>query len=945
MYDFKEVENEARKVWKEHKKEIENAVQDNLKKPLFSFLEGPPTANAPPGLHHLETRTYKDIICKFKFMQGFSVPRKGGWDCHGLPVEVQIEKKLKLKDKKEVINYGTGKFIKECRESVFSNIKDWDASTEELDYWVDLKKPYVTLDNNYIESVWWSLKELYDKKLLYEGYKVVPFCTRCGTPLSSHEVALGYKDVKEDSVTIKFKIKGKENEFILAWTTTPWTLPGNVALAVGENIDYVKVELSDGEKLILGKDKLDLIEGKYKVVEKFKGKKLDGVEYEQLYDIKELQNEKSHRVILADFVTTDEGTGVVHTAVMYGEDDYEVGKKIGLPQVHTVGEDGKFLEIVPKFKGIFVKNAEIGIIKDLKEKGLLFKKQKITHSYPFCWRCDSPLLYYGINSWFIKVSSIRDKLVKMNETINWEPQHIKEGRFGKWLEGAKDWSLSRFKFWGTPLPIWRCECGEEKIIGSVKELKENSSKKIFGEINLHISRTKTNTSQSIDLHKPWIDDVKLKCKCGGEMVRIPDVIDCWYDSGAASFAQFHYPFENKKEFEKRFPYDFISEAIDQTRGWFYTLHVLGVILFGKPAYKNVICAGHVVDEKGEKMSKSKGNIIQPREIIDQAGVDAIRLQFCTTDAGNFKRFSFNMVKEAVMPFLTILYNSNRYYSQLESKKSKRNIEDRWILSRLNSLIENVTKSLENYSLDKPFLEIMNFVVKDLSRSYIKMTRDRDDTKEILGEVLEKISLLLAPFAPYISEHIHSQFNENSVHLSSWPKTDKKKIEVGLEKEMENVLKIIELGLAERDKSKIGLRWPLAKMNITSNEKLNKDFLEIIKSQLNVKEVVLKKGKELSVELDANLTPELEEEGYAREMSRQVQAFRKKLGLEKKDKIELSLFVDDELKKMLEKYKEFIGERTNSEKIEIVTTKKERFKKNVGFKIKDKKGEIGIITTS
>jgi isoleucyl-tRNA synthetase len=928
MYNFKKVEKEARKIWEKYEKERERALHDDPKKPLFSFLEGPPTANAPPGLHHMETRTYKDLICKFKFMQGFSVPRKGGWDCHGLPVEVQIEKELKLKDKKAVIEYGTERFIKECRDSVFSNIKDWNESTKELDYQIDLKNPYITLDNDYIESVWWSLKELYNKKFLYEGYKVVPFCTRCGTPLSSHEVALGYKDVNEDSVYIAFKIKGKKNEHILAWTTTPWTLPGNVALAVGKNIDYVKVELENGDRLILGKEKLDLIGKKYNIIDTVKGKDLVGLEYEPLYDIKELQNEKSNKVILASFVSTEEGTGIVHIAVMYGEDDYEAGKKIGLPQVHTVGEDGKFLDIVPKFDGIFVKDAEQDIIKDLKERGLLFRKEKITHSYPFCWRCDSPLLYYGITSWFIRVSSIRDKLIKINNEINWEPKHIRDGRFGKWLENAKDWALSRSKFWGTPLPIWRCKCGKEKIIGSVKELKEHLSKKIHGEI---------------DLHKPWIDRAKLKCECGEEMERIPDVVDCWYDSGAASFAQFHYPFENKKEFEKHFPYDYISEAIDQTRGWFYTLHVLGTILFGKSAYKNVICAGHIVDEKGEKMSKSKGNIIRPREIIDQAGVDAIRLQFCTTDAGNFKRFSFNLLKESVIPFLTILYNSNKYYSQLENNKTKNRLEDKWILSKLNLLIENVTKGLEDYLLDKPFLEIMNFVVKDLSRGYIKMTRERDDTKEILLEVLKKVSLLLAPFAPYMSEYIYSQFSKNSVHLSSWPKTDRKKIDKDLEKDMDTVLKVIEAGLAERDKAQIGLRWPLAKVEIKCEE-LSKELLEIIKSQLNVKKVILKKGKEISVKLDTTTNPELEEEGYAREMSRKVQAFRKELGLAKKDKIELFIFTDEDFARILSKQKSFIKERTNSKKISIVTTNKERFKKNISFKIKDKRGDISIITT-
>jgi isoleucyl-tRNA synthetase len=931
-YDFKKIEEEARKFWKTKNKAIKASLQDNTKKKIFSFLEGPPTANAPPGLHHLEVRTFKDLICKFKYMQGFSVPRKGGWDCHGLPVEVQVEKKLGLKTKKDVLKYGIGNFVKKCREDVFSFINDWNVSTEELAYWIDLENPYRTLDNDYIESVWWSLKELYDRKMLYEGHKVVHFCTRCGTPLSSHEVAQGYKDITEESVYIAFKLKGKGNEYILAWTTTPWTLPGNVALAVGENIDYIKARLPDGDKVILAKDKKDLLKGKYEIIEEMKGKKLVGMEYEPLFDIKELHSKNSYRIIPADFVSTEEGTGVVHTAVMYGEDDYNAGMKLGLPKIHTVGEDGRFLDIVPEFQGMYVKDAEGKIKESLKQRHLLFKTEPVTHSYPFCWRCDTPLLYYAITSWFISVSKIREEMMKLNSRINWEPEHIKDGRFGNWLEGAKDWALSRFKFWGTPLPIWRCnECRNEKAIGSVDELRKNSI---------------SNIPKNFDLHKPGIDSVKFRCKCGGEMERIPDVIDCWYDSGSASFAQFHYPFENKKEFERRFPYDFIAEAIDQTRGWFYTLHVLATILFKKPAYKNVICAGHIVDEKGEKMSKSKGNIIKPREIIEKTGVDAVRLQFCTSDAGNTKRFSYNLMKENVLPFLIVLYNCGTYYTQLEkgkSGKAGKETEDKWILSRLNSLIKEATNDLEKFSISQAFQKISAFIVNDFSRNYIKMTRDRNDTKETIGEVLEKACLLLAPFAPYITEYIYMNFSKESVHLSRWPKPDMKKIDKKLEKEFENALLIIEKGLAERDKTGIGLKWPLKSAKISSSFSIDKNMHDVIKNQLNVKNLAFSrtKEKEIIVSLDTEMTPELEAEGYARELSRQIQEFRKKLGLKKSDLIETCIISDGKFAKTVEKQKEFLKERTNSKKLEFVTTHKERFKNITGFTIKDKKGEIAI----
>lgn len=925
--DIKHVEEEAKKVWKKSESQLKNSVFDSKDKEVFSFLEGPPTANASPGLHHLEVRTFKDIINKFKFMQGFSVPRKAGWDCHGLPVEVQVEKKLNLKSKKEVLNYGIEKFIKECKQDVFSNIKEWEESTKELHYLIDLENPYITLDNNYIESVWWSLKKLYEKNLLYEGYKVVPYCPRCGTPLSSHEVSQGYKEVKEDSVYVIFKIK--EGEYILAWTTTPWTLPGNVALAVGKDIDYVKAKLPDGDMLILCKDRIDILKGNYEIVEEFKGESLKGISYEPLYDIKELRNGNSYKIILGDFVTTEDGSGVVHTAGMYGEEDYEICKENDLPLVHTVDEEGKFNKLVPEFKGKFVKDADQGIIQDLKKKGRLLKKEKIAHDYPFCWRCDSPLLYYAINSWFVKTTAVKEKMIELNKKINWVPRHIKEGRFGMWLENIKDWNLSRFKFWGTPLPIWRCGCGKEKIIGSVEEMKKESGKEF----------------EDYDLHKPWIDEISFNCECGKEMKRIPDVIDCWYDSGCAPFAQFHYPFENKEEFERRFPYDFIAEAVDQTRGWFYTLHAISTMLFEDICYKNVICAGHVVDENGEKMSKSKGNIIKPREIIDKVGIDAVRLQFCVSSLGNQKRFSEKMVKEDVLPLLNVLYNCHRFYVQASKNKTSVNIEDKWILSRLNSTIKEVTEDLEKYLLDKALEKIMDFAINDFSKTYIKMTRDREDNKEILGKVLKNLSLLIAPYAPYMSEYIYKEFEKSSVHLDSWPKADNTKIDKNLEEEMQIALRMIEKGLAKRDQEKIGLKWPLPFASVSYYKAITEEIGEIIKSQLNIKslEIMTGSNEEILVELDATLTPELEAEGYAREISRKVQAFRKKLGLEKDEEIELYIFTDDEFKKVLEKNKKFIAQKTNASLFEISFEDKEKFKNKIPFIVKGKKGDLAVVT--
>ncbi|OIO42003.1 isoleucine--tRNA ligase [Candidatus Pacearchaeota archaeon CG10_big_fil_rev_8_21_14_0_10_31_9] len=930
MYDFKLVEREAKK--EVGKKDFEKAVSDDKKrKELFSFLEGPPTANAPPALHHLEVRTYKDVINKFKYMQGYNVPRKAGWDCHGLPVEVQIEKKLGLNSKKDILKHGETKFIHECKQSVFSYIQAWNKSTEKLNYWIDLEKPYVTLNNDYIESVWWSLKELYDKKLLYEAHKVVPFCPRCETPLSSHEVAQGYKKVKEDSVVVKFRLESGEN--LLVWTTTPWTLPSNLAIAVNLDIEYAYVE--EREVYIVAKELAGKLFENPNIVKVVKGSNLVGKKYRPLFSY--FKDEDAFRIIDGDFVTTEDGTGLVHMAPAFGEVDYEVCKEKGLPFVQPVDETGKFTDEVPDLKGKFIKTADKEIIRKLEANDHLFRIIPYEHDYPFCWRCDTPLMYYAIKSWFINVTKYKKKLIELNEKINWEPSHIKNGRFGEWLENVKDWALSRKKFWGTPLPVWRCSCGNEEIIGSIEQLKKMSVKKI--------------NHDEIDLHKPWIDSIKLKCpKCKDEMSRVSDVIDCWYDSGAATFAQFHYPFENKSEFAKRVPYDFISEAIDQTRGWFYTLHVLSTILFEDIAYKNVICAGHIIDEKGEKMSKSKGNVLDPDKVMDEVGVDAVRLEFCTIDAGSSKRFGVNMVKEEVLPFLNVLWNTYQFYKQLDNNsKAEIKVEDKWILSRLNSVIKEMTESLENYKIEKGLTPLMDFVTNDFSRTYIKIIRDREDknVEKVIGEVLDSVSKLLAPYAPHISEVIHKSFGKESVHLSSWPKYDGKKINVGLENEFKTALQVIEKGLAERDKAGIGLKWPLQKVTIhlKGGESI-KGLEEVIKNQLNVKEIALKsqtpKETELIAKLDTATTNELEAEGYARNISRQVQSVRKKLGLVKSNHIELTIVCDKQLVLWLDEHRNFLKERTNSKSVNITEVDKSFNSKGfVEDKINVKNKEIKV----
>jgi len=829
---------------------VEASISDIGGRRRFSFLEGPPTANAPPALHHVEMRVFKDLVNRFRFMQGYSVPRKAGWDCHGLPVEVQIEKKLKLNSKKEIVDYGVDKFVEACRESVFSYIKDWDRLTDRMAYWIDLKSPYVTMDNDYIESVWWSLKEIWKRGLLYEGHKVVPYCPRCGTPLSSHEVALGYEKVKEMTVIVRFPAKDREYSF-LAWTTTPWTLLSNLALAVHPDITYALIRYR-GEKYVLAKNIAQARFPEADVLEEMKGSDLKGVEYYPIFNhfVGKL-DKPAWRVIEGDFVTTEEGTGIVHIAPAFGEDDYNMGVANNLPLVNPIGEDGKFTDQVPELKGMFAKEADPKIINWLEDMGALITKYPYEHDYPYCWRCNTPLLYYAMKSWFIAVGKVLNNLIENNDMIRWYPETIGSGRFGNWLENAKDWSLSRNRFWGTPLPMWKCgSCDNIEVVGSRKELREKAVERV---------------TDDLDLHRPHVDKIHLKCRCGQHMKRVDYVIDCWYDSGAATFAQYHYPFENKELFDKSFPYDFISEATDQTRGWFYTLLVLSTILFGKPAYKSCVVGGLLLDDKGEKMSKSKNNIIDPWEMFNTVGADAVRLQMCSTAPWNAKRFGKETLNELVLPFLRTLWNCYSFtvrYMLLDSfdpresklKTTELEVEDRWVLSATDSMVERVTLFLERNEFHQALAQINAFVVEDLSRWYIKIIRDRlwleDKNKEMnpskhaaymtLARVFDRLSRVLAPMAPFVSEEIYQNLvkkDVGSVHLANWPKPENqdKKLEQG----MEVVKKIFEAGSNSRQNAGIKLRYPIAMVTVVGGSQVKgacESLGDVIKKQLNAKEL-------------------------------------------------------------------------------------------------------------
>ena len=830
----------------------------------FTFYDGPPTANGRPHVGHVLTRVMKDIIPRYKVMKGYKVIRKAGWDTHGLPVELEIEKKLGISGKEQIEEYGVEKFVKECKESVFTYVSMWEKMTNQIGYWVDMENPYVTYHNSYIESVWWALKQMWDKGLLYEGHKVMPYCPRCGTALSSHEVAQGYKDVKDLTCVAKFKVEGEDNKYILAWTTTPWTLPSNLALCINKAYTYIEAKVGD-EILILSKDLADKVLGEdYEIAREFPGTQLLGTKYEQLMPFGKVEG-KAFEVIHGDYVTLSDGTGVVHIAPAYGEDDSLVAKANGITFINLVDREGKFVEEVTPWAGKFVKKCDESICKWLEENNKLFKSERYLHSYPHCWRCDTPLLYYPKESWFVAMTTLRDKLLENNNKINWYPDNIRTGRFGKFLENVIDWGISRDRYWGTPLPIWSCECGHKECIGSIEELKNKG----------------INVPEDIELHKPYIDNVHLKCeKCGKEMTRANEVIDCWFDSGSMPFAQLHYPFENKELFEQNYPAQVISEAVDQTRGWFYTLLAISTAIFDRNPFENCIVLGHVLDKKGLKMSKSKGNVVDPFDVLDAQGADATRWHFYTASAPWLPtRFSIDDVGEAGRKFMGTLWNVYSFYvlyAELDQFNPlqyadfvSENVMDKWIMSKLNTLVKDVEAMLDSYQITQAALDIEEFT-DELSNWYVRRNRGRYWTQDLtddkigayvtLYKVLTTVIKVAAPFVPFITENIYQNLvvglDENapeSIHLCRWPEVDEKAIDKDLEKEMDLAYTIVKLGRSARNGANIKNRQPLSNM-LVSTDSLPGYYGDIITDELNIKEVEF--GADLSTHVNFEIKPNL-----------------------------------------------------------------------------------------
>jgi isoleucyl-tRNA synthetase len=916
--------------------------------PRFVLYEGPPTANGSPGIHHVLARVFKDVIPRYKVMKGYYAPRIAGWDTHGLPVELEVERELGFSGKAEIEEYGIDKFNARCRESVFRYLKEWNEMTERIGFWVDLEHPYITMDNNYIESVWWAIKQMWDRGLVYQGYKVTPHCPRCGTSLSSHEVALGYQDDTEDpSVYIKFKLSGEslgnlpsdKPLYLLAWTTTPWTLPGNTALAVASEAEYAVVE-SDKEYLIMASALLAAVglDG-YRVVSKVEGKELVGIRYEPLFNphsfgverrqfqenselqSQEADNKLAYRVIAGDFVSMEDGTGIVHIAPAYGEVDYEAGKEQGLDFVHTVDLQGKIIGTY-EFAGKFVKDADKDILADLESRGLLFRSETIRHTYPFCWRCEAPLLYYAKQTWYIRTTALKDGLISGNNEINWYPEHIKYGRFGDWLQNNVDWAFSRERYWGTPLPVWRCEnpeCGGLDCVGSLEEIKRKEGL--------------AGLTEPLDLHRPFVDKVTFNCpQCGQKMRRVPEVIDCWFDSGAMPVAQCHYPFENETLLEDgRFPADYICEAVDQTRGWFYSLHAIATLLFERPCFRNVICLGHILDVSGEKMSKAKGNVVEPSAVIDKYGADALRWYlFTSSPPGNVRRFSEDMVAEATRRFLSTLWNVYSFFviyanidnfvPESEVASSPESELDRWIISELNQLIADVDSALDNYNPTEAGRKIEGFV-DSLSNWYVRRSRRRfwkseNDADKLsaystLYQCLVTLSKLLAPFIPFVAEELYRNLvvsafpgAPESVHLADFPVADKSRIDAQLAADNRLAMKVASMGRAARAKAGIKVRQPLSLIYIGVSSEREKRALErvspFVLEELNVKELRCGSVENVAALEDAgyvvvsetanntaistNITAELAAEGNAREIVHRLQTMRRSAGFDIADHI-------------------------------------------------------------
>ena len=1020
--NFVDREKQVEKFWKENQI-FEKSMEDRKDDPTYMFYDGPPTANGKPHIGHVLTRVIKDMIPRYRTMKGYMVPRKAGWDTHGLPVELEVEKTLGLDGKEQIEEYGMEPFIQQCKESVWKYKGMWEDFSSTVGFWADMENPYVTYHDDYIESEWWALKEIWNKKLLYKGFKIVPYCPRCGTPLSAQEVSQGYKTVKERSAIVRFKVVG-EDAYFLAWTTTPWTLPSNVALCVNPTETYCKVKAADGYTYYMAEALLDKVLGKlgseetpaYEVLEKYVGKDLEYKEYEPLFacagEAAAKQKKKAHFVTADNYVTMSDGTGIVHIAPAFGEDDSRVGRDYDLPFVQFVDGKGDMTAETP-YAGVFVKKADPLVLQDLDKEGKLFDAPKFEHDYPHCWRCDTPLIYYARESWFIKMTAVKDDLIRNNNTINWIPESIGKGRFGDWLENVQDWGISRNRYWGTPLNIWQCECGHMHSIGSRQELFEMSGDE----------RAKT-----VELHRPYIDEITLKCpECGGTMHRVPEVIDCWFDSGAMPFAQHHYPFENKELFEKQFPADFISEAVDQTRGWFYSLLAESTILFNQAPYKNVIVLGHVQDENGQKMSKSKGNAVDPFDALEKYGADAIRWYFYINSAPWLpNRFHGKAVQEGQRKFMGTLWNTYAFfvlYANIDNfDPTKYTLDydnlpvmDKWLLSKLNSVVKTVDDCLANYKIPESARALQEFV-DEMSNWYVRRSRERFWAKGMeqdkinaymtLYTALVTISKAAAPMIPFMTEEIYQNLVRSvdkdaieSIHLCDFPKVEEAWINKELEDDMEELLKIVVLGRAARNTANIKNRQPIGTMYIKADKEMGQFYTDIIADELNVKEVKFandvesfisysfkpqlrtvgpKYGKllngirtalaeingteamnelrstglltldingnkvelseedllietaqtegyvteadgDISVVLDTNLTPELIEEGFVREIVSKVQTMRKEAGFEVMDKIHIYAKDNDKILELMKNHKEEIMSEVLAEDMTLGTT--------------------------